>query len=366
MTDPRYCKLAQVLIGYCLNVQPGDKVVIRGSAGAAPLVREAYREAVQAGAHPATRVTLDGVNEIMLREGSDEQICYLSELDLRELEHFDVSLTIIAEENTRARSGIDPRKMALVGQARAPYLERFMERAAKNELRWNLTLFPTQTHAQDAGMSLTDYEDFVFGAGLLDEPDPPESWRKVHEEQQRIAGYLSLHDEIHIVAPDTDLTYRVGGRTWINASGSHNFPDGEVFTGPIEDSASGRVRFTYPAVYGGNEVEDVRLTFRDGKAVDASAARGEEFLISMLDMDEGARFLGEVAFGLNYGIKQFTRNILFDEKLGGTMHMALGKSYPDTGGVNQSALHWDLICDLREGKVYADGELCYEHARFTI
>ncbi len=233
-------------------------------------------------------------------------------------------------------------------------------------MRWCLTLFPTNAYAQDAAMSLTDYEDFVFGAGLLDQDDPSAAWEGVRQEQQRIADFLGQHNEIHIVAPGTDITYRAGGRTWINAYGDANFPDGEVFTGPLEDSANGTVRFTYPAIYNTREVEDVHLTFRDGKCIESSAARGLDYLNTMLDMDTGARFLGEVAFGLNYGIQQFTRNILFDEKIGGTMHMALGLSIPETGGQNQSALHWDMICDLREGRVFADGQLCYEAGRFTI
>jgi len=215
-------------------------------------------------------------------------------------------------------------------------------------------------------MSLSDYEDFVYGAGLLDQSDPAAACSRIDEEQQRIATYLEQHDEIHIVAPGTDLTYHVRGRKWVSCAGTVNFPDGEVFTGPIEDSVNGTVRFTYPAVYNGNEVEDVRLTFKDGKVIEATASRGLDFLNAMLDMDEGSRFLGEVAFGLNYNVKQFTKDILFDEKIGGTMHMALGESYPETGGKNESGLHWDMVCDLHEGKVYADGQLCYENGKFVI
>ena len=184
--------------------------------------------------------------------------------------------------------------------------------------------------------------------------------------QQHIVDYLSKHNEIHIVTPDTDITYHVGGRSWISACGNSNFPDGEVFTGPIEESVNGTVRFTYPAVFNGQEVEDVRLTFRDGKVVESNAGRNVKFLNDMLDMDAGSRYLGEVAFGLNYGIQHFSKNILFDEKIGGTMHMALGASYPETGGKNVSGLHWDIVCDLRQGKVYADGELCYENGKFII
>lgn len=366
MADPRHQKLAQVLVNYSLELKPGQKLGITASPLAAPLVREVYREAVRAGAHPEVRITLEELAEIKLREANEEQLGFVSEITKHEMEYFDATLAIWSAENTKALSGIDPQRMALVQQARGPLTARFMERAANKELRWCGTLYPTQAHAQDAGMSLSAYEDFVFGAGLLDHDDPAAEWRKVNAEQQRIADFLGRQDQIRIVAPGADITYRVGGRTWVNASGLYNFPDGEVFTGPIEDSANGTVAFTFPALYAANEVEDVRLTFENGKVVHADAGRGLDFLRSMLDLDAGARYLGEVAFGLNYGITQFSRNTLFDEKIGGTMHMALGRSYPETGGRNESGLHWDMVCDLREGQVYADGKLCYEAGRFIV
>lgn len=367
MSDPRLAKLAQVLVHYSLELKPGETFLLGATSPlAAPLVRAVYREAVRAGAHVTTRVALGDLAEIKLREASAVQLQYQSPTDLADIEHFDTFLNIRADENTKAFNGIDPARMAMVQQARQPFLRRYMERASTGELRWCGTLYPTQAYAQDAGMSLAEYEAFVYGAGLLDAEDPAAAWREVYREQQRIVDYLQAHDEIHIIAPEIDLRYRAGGRTWINASGQRNFPDGEVFTGPIEDSVSGHIHFSYPAVYNGTAVEDVRLTFEDGKVVEATAKRGEAFLHSMIDQDAGARYLGEVAFGLNYGIKQFTHSILFDEKLGGTMHMALGASYPESGGVNKSGLHWDMIADLREGMVFADGELCYSEGRFTI
>ncbi|GAC1344424.1 MAG: aminopeptidase [Ktedonobacteraceae bacterium] len=366
MADTRHQKLAKVLVHYSLNIKSGDKFLIHSPVAATPLVKEVYSEAIQAGAYVTTRMMLDELDEILLRAGSEEQLTYISAVDKLENEHYDVFLGIWASQNTRSLSLIDPKRLALRQKAFAPLSKQFLERAAAGKLRWCGTLYPTQAHAQDAGMSLSDYENFVFSAGLLDLEDPAEGWRKVQEEQQHIADYLGKHHEIHIVAPDTDITYHVGGRTWISCAGTKNFPDGEVFTGPVEDSVNGTVRFTYPAVYNGNEVEDVRLTFRDGKVMESSASRGLEFLNAMLEMDEGARFLGEVAFGLNYNIKQFSKDTLFDEKIGGTMHMALGESYPETGGKNESGLHWDMVCDLHEGKVYADSELCYEAGKFII
>jgi aminopeptidase len=229
------------------------------------------------------------------------------------------------------------------------------------------TQYPTHADAQDAEMSLAEYEEFVFGAGLLDHPDPVASWEKVRREQDRIVQFLETKDTLQLSGPHVDLTVRAGGRRWINAAGEHNFPDGEVFTGPVESATSGRVRFSFPAIYGGREVHGISLTFADGRVVEASAEKGEELLIAMLDMDQGARVLGEFAFGLNYGITRFTKNLLFDEKIGGTVHMALGAAYPETGGVNDSGLHWDMICDMREdSEVRADGEVVYRNGKFLI
>lgn len=366
MADPRHQKLAKVLVQYSLKLQPGDKLAIKSKDIAAPLVREVYREAIRAGAYVTTFITLDGLQEIELQESSDEQLEHVSDFNVFVTDHFDATLTIWAEENTRAMSMIDPKRIAKKRNAQAALTKRSLERMANGTERWCGTLYPTQAHAQDARMSLSAYEDFVYGAGMLDLEDPIAAWLKVHAEQQRIADFLTQHDEIHIITPDTDITYRVGGRKWINCAGTENFPDGEVFSGPIEDSVNGVVRFSYPAIYDGNEVEDVRLTFEHGKVVKSSASRGLDFLNAMLNTDAGSRTLGEVAFGLNYSIQQFSGDTLFDEKIGGTMHMALGASLPESGGVNESGLHWDMVCDLRQGKVYADGQLCYENGKFII
>jgi aminopeptidase len=267
--------------------------------------------------------------------------------------------------NTKSLSAIDPTRQALVERSRAELRDRYLERALSGELRWVLSAYPTNAGAQDAEMSLAEYEEFIYGAAFLDDGDPVARWRAFSEQLHRVVDFLSTKEELRIVTEGTDLTVAVGGRTWIPADGHENFPDGEVFTAPHETSAEGEIRFTYPAVFRGRQVDDVRLRFHEGEVVEATAARGQSFLEEMIGVDDGARRLGELAFGLNDAISTFTRNILFDEKLGGTMHLALGTAYPECGGTNRSALHWDMICDLRSGsEVYADGELVYRDGRF--
>jgi aminopeptidase len=252
-------------------------------------------------------------------------------------------------------------------KALEPLLATYLNREAAGEMRVTGAQYPTPAAAQDASMSLTDYEDFVYGAGLIDEPDPVEAWKQLGRRQEKVIEWLTGKETVQIVGPGTDLTLSVAGRTWVNDDGHANFPGGEVFTGPIEDSANGVIQFTYPAYLHGPEVTGVRLVFKDGKAVEASATGNEEYLLQMLGMDEGARCLGEFAFGTNPGIQRFTKNTLFDEKIGGTLHMAVGRSIPETGGVNESALHWDMVYNLREGaEVRVDGELFSKNGEFCI
>lgn len=365
--DPRIEKLARVLVHYSLRIKPDDLFRITGPALATPLIAAVYKEGLAAGAHPFVRANLDGLEELYLKEASDGQLRFVSEVQRLETERVTASLGIWGEWNTRELTGVDPRRIALRREATRELNRRFMERSAAGELRWCGTQYPTNAEAQDAEMSLAEYEDFVFTAGMLDREDPVSAWEQVRKEQERIVTFLGARKKLAVRGPDIDLEISVEGRTWINAAGESNFPDGEVFTGPVEDSANGRVRFNFPAIYDGREVDGVELLFENGKVVQARAAKGEEFLHAMLETDAGARYLGEFAFGTNYNIKRFTRNILFDEKIGGTLHMALGIGYPETGSKNTSGLHWDMICDLRNGaEVVADRAAIYRDGRFII
>lgn len=366
MADPRIAKLAEVLIHYSTAVKAGDLVQIQTTSAAAPLVRELYREILQAGAHALLRIGIDGTDEILYRYGSETQLSHVPQVAWQEINEVSARLLIMAPENTKSLSAADPAKVSARRKAMRPLSDRFYERVDAGEADWGITLFPTNASAQDAEMSLEDYEDFVYGAGLLGEDDPVAAWRRVAGEQQRIADFLGECRVIRLVAAGTDLTYHTAGRSWINADGRKNFPDGEVFTSPDEMKTEGHIHFSYPAIFSGREVEDIRLTFEAGKVVAASAGKGEELLLSLLDMDEGARRLGEAAFGTNYNIQRFTRNILFDEKIGGTIHLALGSSFAEIGGQNRSALHWDMVCDMRAGEAYADGRLFYTDGKFLI
>jgi aminopeptidase len=367
LADSRIEKLADVLVNYSLEVQPDQVVVLQGSPLAQPLLVSAYRKIIELGAHPLVNVSLPGIQEIMFIHGNESQLTRLTSRDRLVVDEADAVLNVLSEENTKALSGADPNKQRLAQTARRDIMAKYLQRSAEDSLKWCVTLFPTNAYAQDAEMSLDDYTEFVFNACRLDLEDPVAHWRGVSAEHQRLIDWLSDKSEIHLTGPDTDLKLSVAGRTWINADGKRNFPDGELFTGPVEDSVEGTVRFTYPSSVQGREVEDIQLWFEGGKVVKATAAKNQDYLEQMLDADEGARRLGEFAFGTNMGIQKFTRNILFDEKIGGTIHMAIGAGYPDSGSQNQSAIHWDMICDLRQGgQATADGQLFMKDGEIVV
>jgi len=365
MTDRRIERLAALLVGYSLELREGKVLRIDSLDEGSPLVLAVYGAALRAGALPYTNVSLSGLGETLFQYGSDEQLTYLSPIQWEEVEQLDALVTIWSETNTRAFSRVDPTRHAAYIAAQRKLSNRRWERISSGEMSWCGTLYPTNAHAQEAEMSLAEYEDFVYAACHVHENDPAAHWRAVSSQLKARAAELGGVRELRILGPDTDLRVGVEGRSWLAADGRYNLPDGEVFTSPLETETEGEIRYTFPAVYHGREVEDVRLRFEGGRVVEAEAARGDDYLQSLLEMDAGARVLGEVAFGLNYEIDRFTRNILFDEKIGGTMHLALGSGFPQSGGQNTSGLHWDMICDLRrEGEVHADGELIWKDGRF--
>jgi aminopeptidase len=343
---------AKLLCEWCLDVHERDYVLVMTTPLAAPLVRAVHRAALTRGAWPpGLRIALPGLAEDFYALAPDDLLDNVPPQDLAEIERIDSYLYIQAPENTRSLAGADPERIARASRARAPIQEIRLTK------RWCGTIWPTSALAQDAGMSEDDYAAFVNRALFLDRPDPVAAWRELSDRQQRLVDRLNTASEIRIEADGTDLTLRVDGRTWINSNGRRNMPSGEVFTGPLEDSANGTIRFTVPSSPRGVLVEDVTLTFEGGQVTTATASRGQDYLDAALRSDTGARFLGEIGIGTNTGIDRATGSVLLDEKIAGTVHLALGRSYPETGGVNRSALHWDLICDLRAGgRLTADGE----------
>lgn len=365
MADIRLNRLAKLLVEYSAEVKKGDKVYIQAEDIAIPYIVEVAKEAIKKGAIVETIVKIPEVTECLYKYGDEEQISSPSKMLKQVVNNADVYLTAWGTKNTRSNTNIDSKKIQQLARGNKETREEFSRKIGTGEIRWCGTQFPTHGDAQEAGMSLAEYEDFVYGAGLLDKEDPISEWKRIEEEQERWIKYLDTKHELHIRSKDTDIKVNISGRKWINCCGKENFPDGEIFTSPVEDGVNGHITFSFPGIYAGKEIENIYLEVQNGKVVKATASKGEDLLQALLDTDEGARFFGEVAIGTNYGIKKFTRNMLFDEKIGGTIHMAIGDSMLEARGKNRSAIHWDMLCDMREsGEIYADGQLFYKDGEF--
>jgi aminopeptidase len=366
MRDDRVERVADVLVGYSMAVKENDLVAIRGSYVAEPLILALYQRCLERGAHPMIRAAIPAAQPLFFRYAKDHQLDYVWDTERWFSDNVDVNFSIISDLNTRQMSKIDTAKQVRRSLASKELTETFFRRSAAGELRWNVTLFPTEAHAMDAEMSLAEYEDFYYGACLVDAADPVAEWKKIAQKHESLVEWMKGRNEIHIEGEGTDLILEVADRIWLAADGKENFPDGEIFTGPHENKTRGHITYTYPAIYGGVGVEGIRLDFEDGKVVDASAQKNEDFLIKTLDSDPGARVLGEIGIGTNFGIEQFSGEILLDEKIGGTVHLAVGASYPESGGTNESVVHWDMVCDLRRGgRVTVDGDLLLDDGRFV-
>ncbi len=377
MRDARLDKLARVIVEYSTGVKPGQLVRLTGDPVALPLLEAIYEQCLRAGAHAYIKCSPDSLVELFYDLAAEPQLKYVNPVALYEIEQIDVSISLWAETNTKSLSRVDPKKQGMASAARKPIFKTFMDRAGKpktdpRKLTWCGTLYPTLASAQDAEMSLRQYEDFVFKAGHLDKPDPVAQWRKIEARQQKVVDFLQGKRELHFKTPNgTDLKVNVEGSTWINCAGHENFPDGEVFTGPNlkarDGGVNGIVRYSFPAVHNGREVHGIELTFEKGRVVKATATKNEDFLKEMLAMDEGASNLGEIAIGTNYNIADYSKNTLFDEKIGGTFHAAVGAGYPESGNSNESGLHWDMVCDLRQGgTVSIDGQVFSRDGKFVF
>ena len=367
MRDPRVENLARILVGYSTGVKEGETVAIDGDGAAEPLLVAVYEQVLMAGANPVVNMSLEGQSTLLYEHASDAQLDWVSPVAKWKAEEVDVRIGVGASTNPRELSAVPAERQQRRSQATGPLMAKTMERSAEGSLRWVYTLFPTSAYALEAEMSMRDYEDFYFSACLADDGDPLNAWEKASGDTRRLAEWTQGHEEVHVTAPGTDIRLGIADRTFIPCVGEHNMPDGEFFTGPIEDSVEGEVSFHLPALIDGREVSGVRLRFEAGRIVEASAERGEEYLVKLLDTDDGARRLGELGIGTNYGIDRGTREVLLDEKIGGTVHMAVGRSYPESGGVNESSVHTDLVCDLRQGgRIEVDGELLQQDGKFAV
>ena len=366
MTDPRVEKLARVMVNYSLELKPGQKLWLRTTPLAEELNLAVYEEAVKAGAHVFVDQRMPGAEEIFFKFASEEQLDYISPIRESIVETFEASLYIDAEHNSRNLSGLDGSRLARARQAGAGLVKKFVQRSAEGSHRWCLTVYPTHAMAQEADMSLADYREFVYGAGMLNEADPVAFWREEGRKQTELAAWLKGHDHAVLKGANVDITLSIKDRRFEISDGRYNFPDGEIFTSPQEDSVNGWIRFKYPALYDGREVTDIELWFENGRVVREKAEKNQDLLTSLLNTDAGARTLGEWGIGTNYGIQRFSKNMLFDEKIGGTIHFAVGSGYPESGSKNESGLHWDMLCDMTDSEISVDGELFYKNGKTVI
>jgi aminopeptidase len=366
MPDQRVARLAQLLVEYSLKVQPGERIAIAGTTQAEPLMLECMRQVFRAGAHPHLSPVFPAEDYIRFAEASDDQLEYISPFMRLVIEEFDGFIQLSSTANSRSLSGINPERQGIRAKAMTPLMKRYMERHGRRDLRILITMFPTASQAQDAEMSLVELEDYVYASTYCDGDNPVDAWKKVYEEQQGLVEWLKGKESVVIKGPDVDLSLSIKGRDFINAHGEINMPDGEVYTSPVEDSLMGWIRFGYPAIMRGQEVIGVELKFEAGRVVEANAEKGEALLLQMLDVDEGARYAGEFAIGTNRRINHFMRNMLFDEKMGDTIHLALGAGFPEIGGTNESGIHWDMLCKMKDGgKIYVDDDLFYDSGEFV-
>ncbi len=372
MADIRVQKYAKILVEHSARVKPGDRILLEGTTAAESLLRELYIQILEKGGHPHLMMALPGTmpfsqDELFLTYAKEAQLEFVPTFYKLAYEQFEGRIRIHSATNTKGTTNIDPEKLQRRSKGTSSITDAQFRRGADGSFKWCTTLYPTEAYAQDAGMSLMEYEDFVFGAVHANEADPVAFWQGVKAKQQSAADFMKGKSQVILRGPNVDLTLSIKGRTFINSYGTHNMPDGEVYSGPVEDSLNGWVKYTYPANYGGTSVEGAELIFSNGRVETAKAEKNQDFLVKTIESDAGARYVGEFAIGTNFDIQRFTGNILFDEKIGGTFHMALGNGYPETGSKNKSVIHWDMICDMRtDSEILVDGELFYKNGQFVF
>jgi len=355
MVDARIKKLANILVNHSIKIKKGDVIEVSGGEKAKPLLLELSKLILKKGALPRLNVGLEGSSYVYFKYASEEQLKQFPKIAMYEVKNTQGTISIGSEYNTRELSNISPKKIAIKRRVIKPIQDLIIK---KNN--WVICEYPTNALAQEADMSLHEFEDFLFKATNVD-------WNKEEKKQKKLKKLLDKTDKVKIIGNDTDISFSIKGRPARTCSGKFNMPDGEVFTSPIENSTEGYIRYSYPIIKDGREVDDVRLWFKKGKVVKATAKKNEKFLKETLKTDPGAKRLGEFGIGLNYKLKKFIKNILFDEKIGGTIHLALGMGFEETKARNKSAIHWDMIKDLRKGgEIYFDGKLIQKNGKFSF
>jgi aminopeptidase len=366
MPDPRIKKLAQVMVHYSLGIKRGQKVYMQTTPVAQEFNLAFFEEAIKTGAHVTVLMNIPGSEEVFFKHASNQQLDFISPVRKLVHETYDARMVVEAETNTRELAGIDPKRIARFRKANGPLFQKMLKRIESRELKWCMTVYPTNAMAQEANMSLSDYSEFVYEADMLNARDPVALWKAEAKKQQKLVNWLKGRDKVLLKGNNINLTMSIKGRKFIPCAGDQNFPDGEIFTSPVEKSVNGWVRFSYPAIFDGQEIDDIELWFENGKVVKETAKRNVAMLTAQLNTDKGARFVGEWGIGTNYNIKRFTKNMLFDEKLGGTIHLAMGLGFEEAGGGNQSGLHWDMLCDMSHSEILVDGKLFYRNGKPVI
>ncbi|MDD3626040.1 MAG: aminopeptidase [bacterium] len=359
-------KYADVIVNYCLKLKKGEKVFLRGTHLAEPFMKEIYKKALQAGAFVHFEIELNGQQKIFYEYASDELLKTVSPVRKYLFQNFDALASILSPFNVKELQNVSAEKKKIVNIANTEINKLYMQRSFEGKLKWVVCQYPCDAAAQESEMSLSEYEEIVYGACYLFDKDPVAKWREVHDMQQKIVDFLNGKKNVRYKGNDIDIEFSTDGRVWLNSDGTHNMPSGEVFTSPVEDSVNGHIRFSYPGIFMGQEIEDISLEVEKGLIVSWDAKKGKDFLDQLFQIPGSTRF-GEAAIGTNYGIKKFTKNILFDEKLGGTIHMAVGASYQETGGKNDCSVHLDFIADMKtNSEITADGKLLYKDGKFVI
>jgi aminopeptidase len=373
MKDPRIQNLARILVDYSVAVKPKDLVAITilGELSIAkPLVVEVLRRVLQAGGYPHLLFDHTSIEElayVFFSEANADQLQHIDPFYEKCIKEFDCRIGILCESDSRELSSIDPSRLSAWSRAYAELIKIKDKRAMEGSFRWVVGLYPTSGYAQDAEMSLEEYENFAFAASGADLDDPMMPWKLLGEKQKKLVDWLAGKKHVELKGPHVDLSFSIEGRSFENCDGRKNMPDGEIFTGPVEDSVNGWIESTFPANYFSVEVGKVALRFEKGRVVHAQSEKHQEHLTAMIETDEGSHRLGEFGIGTNQGIKKFTKNMLFDEKIAGTIHVALGKGYKETGSLNESSIHWDFLCDMRQGgQIIIDGQTIYDSGEFLI